>query len=97
MIEVANLTKVYEMGEHPVIALNGLNLSIEDGEFVAIIGASGSGKSTLMNVLGCLDQPTSGSYELDGLSVGELTENDLALVRNQAIGSVFQGGIITNP
>ena len=76
MIEVANLTKVYEMGEHLVIALNGLNLSIEDGEFVAIIGASGSGKSTLMNVLGCLDQPTSGSYELDGLSVGELTEGD---------------------
>ncbi len=90
MIEVTNLTKVYEMGEHPVTALNGLNLRIEDGEFVAIIGASGSGKSTLMNVLGCLDQPTSGSYELDGLSVGDLTEDDLALVRNQAIGFVFQ-------
>ena len=90
MIELTELTKVYEMGEHQVVALNGVNLSIEDGEFVAIIGASGSGKSTLMNVLGCLDQPTSGSYELDGLAVGELTEDDLALVRNQAIGFVFQ-------
>ncbi len=90
MIELTELTKVYEMGEHQVVALNRVNLSIEDGEFVAIIGASGLGKSTLMNVLGCLDQPTSGSYELDGLAVGELTEDDLALVRNQAIGFVFQ-------
>ena len=78
------------MGEHQVLALNDVSLNIDDGEFVAIIGTSGSGKSTLMNILGCLDQPTSGGYKLDGLSVGELTENDLALVRNQAIGFVFQ-------
>ena len=90
MIEISNLSKRYDMGEHQVLALNDVSLNIDDGEFVAIIGTSGSGKSTLMNILGCLDQPTSGGYKLDGLSVGELTENDLALVRNQAIGFVFQ-------
>jgi putative ABC transport system ATP-binding protein len=90
MIQLIDINKVYEMGEHQVHALRNVNLHIDDGEFVAIVGASGSGKSTLMNILGCLDQPTSGTYLLDGVMVSDLDDDELALVRNQAIGFVFQ-------
>ncbi|HEU0075737.1 MAG TPA: ABC transporter ATP-binding protein [Dehalococcoidia bacterium] len=90
MIELVNIVKTYDLGEHQVHAMAGVSLSIDDGEFVAIIGASGSGKSTLMNILGCLDQPTSGDYVLDGTLVSDLTDDELAYVRNQAIGFVFQ-------
>jgi putative ABC transport system ATP-binding protein len=90
MIQLIDLWKTYETGEGPLHALAGVSLTIEDGEFVAIVGTSGSGKSTLMNILGCLDTPTSGTYELDGTRVSELTDDELAVVRNQAIGFVFQ-------
>ncbi len=90
MIQLIDINKTYEMGEHQVHALRNINLHIDDGEFLAIVGASGSGKSTLMNILGCLDQPTSGIYMLDGVRVSELDDDELALVRNQAIGFVFQ-------
>jgi putative ABC transport system ATP-binding protein len=91
LIEVQNLTKVYgEEQDALVYALNGLNASVERGEFVAVMGPSGSGKSTLMNILGCLDRPSSGSYWLDGRDVSGLNKNELADVRNQKIGFVFQ-------
>lgn len=91
MIELIEVKKIYAAGsEHEVRALAGVTMTIEDGEFVAIIGSSGSGKSTMMNILGCLDQPTSGEYYLDQRRVSDLTEDELALVRNQAIGFVFQ-------
>ena len=90
MIELSNVTKVYSIGTIKVPALDGVNISIQRGEMVAIMGPSGSGKSTLMNVLGCLDVPTSGRYLLDGLEVGSMGGNELAEIRNRKIGFVFQ-------
>jgi putative ABC transport system ATP-binding protein len=90
MIQIDNVTKVYQMGEMEVHALRGVSMDINDGEFMTIMGPSGSGKSTLMNVLGCLDSPTEGSYSLNGQDVGNLSDTDLAHVRNREIGFVFQ-------
>ena len=90
MISIRGITKTYRMGEIEVHALNGVDLDIHDGEFVAIMGPSGSGKSTLMNVIGCLDQPTSGSYVLDGIEVSGMTDDQLTAVRNRKLGFVFQ-------
>ncbi len=90
VIQTFGLTKTYPLAE-PVHALRGVNLTIDSGEFVSIMGASGSGKSTLMNILGCLDRPTEGTYNLDGVEVGKLSRNELADIRNEKIGFVFQG------
>ena len=90
VIIIRNMTKVYQMGVHQVRALNGVSLEIYEGEFVSIMGPSGSGKSTLMNMLGALDQPTTGDYLLDGTDVSQLSDNELADIRNLKIGFVFQ-------
>jgi putative ABC transport system ATP-binding protein len=90
LIQVQNLAKVYGMGEVAVRALDGVDLTIDEGEFVAIMGPSGSGKSTLMNILGCLDRPTEGHYWLGGEDVSKLNKTQLARVRNRRIGFVFQ-------
>jgi len=90
IIEVQNLRKDFYVGDITVHALRGINLEIKEGEFVAIMGTSGSGKSTMLNILGCLDKPTSGTYLLDGVSMGELSRNDLAGLRNNKLGFVFQ-------
>jgi putative ABC transport system ATP-binding protein len=90
LIEVERLSKIYQMGEQKVSALAGVDFTIAKGEFVAIMGPSGSGKSTLMNLLGCLDLPTSGTYRLENLDIQDLKPNQLAEVRNRRIGFVFQ-------
>jgi len=90
VLEVRDVTKVYGEGETAVHALRGVSLTVDRGEYVAIMGSSGSGKSTLMNILGCLDVPTTGTYLLDGVDVSQLTDRQLALVRNRRIGFVFQ-------
>jgi len=90
MLELENVTKVYKAGQTEVPALRGISCRIESGEMVSIVGPSGSGKSTLMNIIGCLDRPTSGHYRLDAIEVGELNDNQLAQIRNKKIGFVFQ-------
>ncbi|WP_305473842.1 ABC transporter ATP-binding protein [Bacillus sp. EB600] len=90
MIQISNLMKSYKLGGETVHALNNVSLNIDKGEFLAIIGPSGSGKSTLMNMLGCLDRPDSGELHLDGKEIGKMNDNDLATIRNQKIGFIFQ-------
>ena len=91
LIEVKNVYKIYNPGENEVRALDGINVTIDRGEFVAIVGHSGSGKSTFMNMLGCLDSPTSGDYYLDGVNVAGMTDDELSDIRNKQIGFIFQG------
>ena len=90
LIDLCNVTKRYQVGEQEILALNGINLLIEQGEYAAIIGPSGSGKSTLMHLLGCLDTPTSGTMHIDGVDVSRASGNKLSEMRNQKIGFVFQ-------
>lgn len=91
LITIKNLQKIYNPGVNPVYALRDVSLTVDKGEWIAIVGSSGSGKSTLMNILGCLDTPTSGEYTLDGEDVSELSESELSNVRNRKIGFIFQG------
>ena len=90
MIETQNLEKEYELGSQRVKALNGINLSVDKGEFISIMGPSGSGKTTLMNIIGCLDTPTNGTYNLNNKPVSKLSDDELAKIRNEEIGFVFQ-------
>jgi len=88
--EIENLKREFKIGEEIVRALKGISFSVDEGEFVTIMGASGSGKTTLLNILGCLDKPTEGTYLLDGVNIGKLSRNELAKIRNEKIGFVFQ-------
>lgn len=90
ILEMKNISKIYQMGEEEVIALDDVSISIDEGEFVTILGPSGSGKSTLMNIIGCLDIPTKGEYVLSGQKVAGLNEKELARIRNKEIGFIFQ-------
>tara|TARA_R100001369_G_scaffold92181_2_gene135862 strand:- start:5424 stop:6167 length:744 start_codon:yes stop_codon:yes gene_type:complete len=90
IIKIEDLRREFTMGNETVHALRGISFSINEGEFVTIMGSSGSGKSTLLNILGCLDQPTSGTYDIDGLAVRNLSKNELATIRNEKIGFIFQ-------
>ena len=90
IIELRNIKKSYDMGEESFWALNGIDLDIKENDYMAIVGSSGSGKSTLMNLLGCLDYPTEGDYKLKDLNIANLSENELAKIRNQEIGFIFQ-------
>jgi len=90
LIQIRNITRVYDMGEEKLYALRGVDLDIEKNEYIAIMGPSGSGKSTLMNIIGCLDTPTSGDYILNGKDVHEMDDDELAVIRNKEIGFVFQ-------
>jgi len=90
LIQIRNITRVYDMGEEKLYALRGVDLDIEKNEYIAIMGPSGSGKSTLMNIIGCLDTPTSGDYILNGKDVHEMDDDELAAIRNKEIGFVFQ-------
>ncbi|MGE4214769.1 MAG: ABC transporter ATP-binding protein, partial [Anaerotignaceae bacterium] len=90
IIKISELNKIYATGDIQVHALKDINISIKEGEYVAIMGKSGSGKSTLMNILGCLDKPSSGVYELDGIDIASQSERQLSYVRNKKIGFVFQ-------
>ena len=90
LIEIKDMYKIYQIGDEPVHALDGVNIAIDSGEFVAIMGSSGSGKSTTLNILGCLDTPTKGSYLLDGTEVAARTPTELAHIRNKKLGFVFQ-------
>lgn len=93
VIQIEDLKKVYQVGDQEIHALREVQLDIADGDFVAIMGPSGSGKSTMMNVIGCLDLPTSGQFYLDGYSILDAREDELAIIRNQKIGFVFQNFI----
>jgi putative ABC transport system ATP-binding protein len=90
MIELSNITKTYRMGEMDITVLSGISLKVKSGELIAIMGPSGSGKSTLMNIIGCLDRPTSGTYHFENREIGTLSDDELAAVRNRKIGFVFQ-------
>ena len=90
IIELRNIKKSYDMGEECFWALNGIDLDVKENDYMAIVGSSGSGKSTLMNLLGCLDYPTEGDYKLKNLNIANLSENELAKIRNQEIGFIFQ-------
>lgn len=90
LIQISGIMKSYKLGGETVHALNNVSLTIDKGEFLAIIGPSGSGKSTLMNMIGCLDRPDSGEYHLDGKAIGKMNDNDLAVIRNRKIGFIFQ-------
>lgn len=90
LIDIRDMYKIYAIGAEPVHALDGVSLAVDEGEFVAIMGSSGSGKSTMLNILGCLDVPTSGSYLLDGIEVAARTRTELAQIRNRKLGFVFQ-------
>ncbi len=90
IVEIENLKREFKMGEEIVRALKGISFTVDEGEFITIMGASGSGKTTLLNILGCLDKPTEGIYLLDGVNIGKLSRNELAKIRNEKIGFVFQ-------